>query len=78
MVDVGASMQCLYNNFNFIRVSDRLDFTNVNRVSINHFSLFGLFFSNPDKNSLLLKWINGLNNTLISSCAVSNVCVWPF
>ncbi len=69
-------MQCLYNNFNFTAVSDHLDFTNIKRISINHFSLSSqIVFPNPDKNSRLLKWINGLSTICLSSHVQHQTCV---
>lgn len=76
-VDVGAAMQCLCNNFNFTAGSDHLDFTNIKRISINHFSLCSqiVFSPNPDKNSQLLKWINGVSTICLSSHVQHQTCV---
>lgn len=69
-------MQCLYNDFNFAAVPDHLDFTNIKRISINHFSLCSqIVFPNPDKSSWLLKWINVLSTICLSSHVQHQACV---
>lgn len=72
-------MQCLCNNFNFTAGSDHLDFTNIKRMSINLFSLCSQIVSppppNPDKNSKLLKWINGVSTICLSSHVQHQTCV---